>query len=639
MISILLPNGNIKEFKEANVDGIFLAASISKSLAKIAIAMKVNGKLRDLNYLLKNQDSVTIITSESEEGIEILRHDAAHVLAQAVKELYDNVQVTIGPVIKDGFYYDFFTANPFSQDDLLKIEEKMREIIAKNEPFKRKILSKSEAISYFESIGEHYKVEIIQELPENQEISIYEQGNIFCDLCRGPHSPSTKYIKAFKLMKVAGAYWRGDSKNQMLQRIYGTAWSSEEQLQQYLKQIEEAGKRDHRLLVKDMNLCHFQEEAPGAVFWHTKGWTLFQILMDYMRKQQKKWGYEEIATPEVLDRSLWEDSGHWEKFGPNMFTVRAPNEEKIYAIRPMNCPGGIQVFNSGLVSYRDLPMRLSEFGRVHRYEPSGSLHGLMRVRTFIQDDAHIFCTEEQILTESLRVCESMMTIYKDFGFDDIKIKFSNRPEKRVGSDETWDKAEKSLLDALKEMKIDYTVNEGEGAFYGPKLEFTLRDAIGRDWQIGTLQVDLNMPIRLGAHYIGSDGNKHNPVMLHRAIFGSVERFIGILLEHYAGHLPLWLAPIQLTILTINDSIRDYALTIQQKCQKAGIRVLFDDHHETLNYKLRKHMLAKCPIVAVLGKKEQDNQTVSLRKLGTNDLTSMNLEDFISQIISEAKMPC
>lgn len=634
MVNIHLPDGSTRSFLEDSVNGFLVANSISKSLAKKALAMKVNGILKDLTHELEHEDQVSIITTDSEEGLDIIRHDAAHVLAQAVKELYPKIQVTIGPTIKDGFYYDFATENPFSLEDLEKIEKKMKEIIGRNEKFARKTVSREEAIKYFDSIGENYKVQIIRDLPGEEEISIYSQGEDFTDLCRGPHGPSTTYIKAFKLMKVAGAYWRGDSKNQMLQRIYGTAWANEEQLTDYLNKIAEAERRDHRVLVKDMDLCHFQEEAPGAVFWHPKGWTLFQTLVTYMKEKQKELGYQEISTPEVLDRCLWEASGHWEKFGPNMFTVQAPNEDKAYAIRPMNCPGGVQVFKHGLVSYRDLPMKLSEFGRVHRYEPSGSLHGLMRVRTFIQDDAHIFCQEDQILSESQAVCESMIQIYKDFGFDEVMIKFADRPEKRVGSDEIWDKAETALLQALESMGLKYSKNPGEGAFYGPKLEFTLRDAIGRDWQMGTLQVDLNMPERLGATYIGSDGSRHHPVMLHRAVFGSLERFTGMLLEHYAGHLPLWLAPIQLVILTVSDIVKDYALTIEEKARHLKIKVILDDSNETLNYKLRKHILAKAPLIAVIGKKEVETGTLSLRKRGSDKQEVINWEEALNKIKDE-----
>ena len=635
MINIHLPNGDVKSVRQP-LKGYEIAENISKSLAEKAIAIKINGVLKDLNTTINTDCKVKIITSDTPEGLEVIRHDAAHILAQAVKELFPNVQITIGPVIENGFYYDFVKEVPFHIEDLKVIEEKMSEIISNNQKIVRKVISKKEAIEYFKSIGEFYKIELIEAIPDGEEVSIYWQGD-FADLCRGPHAPSTGFVKAFKLMKISGSYWRGDSKNATLQRIYGTAWATTDDLNNYLHMLEEAAKRDHRKLGREMNLFHFQEEAPGAVFWHPKGWRLFQTLVSYMRDKQNKAGYLEISTPEIMDRCLWENSGHWEKFGDNMFTAYSA-DKKTYAVRPMNCPGCIQVFKQGLVSYRDLPMRLSEFGKVHRYESSGSLHGLMRVRAFTQDDAHIFCTEEQLQEEGLKVCKLVFEIYKDFGFDKIRVKLSTRPENRIGSDEIWDRAETALLNALKALGIEFSLNHGEGAFYGPKLEFTLRDAIGRDWQLGTLQVDLNLPIRLGAFYTGSDGNKHHPVMLHRALFGSLERFIGILIEHYAGKLPLWLSPIKAAIATVTSDVTDYANEIAQILSSScGMNsIIVDTIDGTLNYKIKQYSSAKIPIIVIVGKDEAKDRSVSIRRLGNRGQQSVALDEFVKLVTAEVR---
>jgi threonyl-tRNA synthetase len=564
--------------------------------------------------------------------LELIRHDAAHVMAMSVQELYPETKVTIGPVIENGFFYDFSREVPFTNKDLIKIEKKMKEIVNRNVPVTFKVVSREEAIDIFTKIGENYKVEIIDSIPKDEEIKIYYHGEWF-DLCRGPHLSSSGEIgKAFKLTKVAGAYWRGDSNNEMLQRIYGTAWETQEELDSYLLRLEEAEKRDHRKLGKELDLFHFQEEAPGAVFWHPKGWTLFQNLINYMRKRQDDAGYHEINTPDIMDKSLWELSGHLEKFGDNMFTTEA-KEDRVYALKPMNCPGCVQVYKWGMKSYRDLPLRVSEFGKVHRYEPSGALHGLMRVRAFTQDDAHIFCTEEQVTEESKIVCDLILSIYKDFGFEKISIKFSDRPEKRVGSDEIWDKSELALKKAVEATGLDYTYNPGEGAFYGPKLEFILRDAIGRDWQCGTLQVDLNMPERLGGTFIGEDGQKHHPVMLHRALFGSLERFTGILLEHYAGNLPLWLAPVQAVVAPITSEIDPYAKEIFDELKLNGVRVNLDTRNEKINYKIRDNSLQKIPYMLIVGKQEQENKSISIRQFGSIDheiIKFDNLTDFFEK---------
>ena len=571
------------------------------------------------------------------EILDTIRHDCAHVLAEAVQTLYPDTQVSIGPTIENGFYYDFARDKPFTEDDLDIIEKKMHEIIKRGEKFEREVWSREKAIKYFLEKKENYKIELIEEIPEEEEITIYKQG-VWLDLCRGPHGNTTKDIgDGFKLTKVAGAYWRGDSSKRMLTRIYGTAWQNKKELKNYLIQIEEAEKRDHRKLGKEMDLFHFQEEAPGAVFWHPKGWYLFQSLINYMRNRQEKADYIETNTPDLLDRSLWETSGHWEKFGENMFTTEA-KEEKIFAIKPMNCPGAVEIYKQGLKSYRDLPLRMSEFGKVHRYEPSGALHGLMRVRAFTQDDAHIFCTEDQITSESKIVCDLILSIYKDFGFKDVRIKYSDRPEKRVGSDEVWDKSEKALIDAMRATGLEYTNNPGEGAFYGPKLEFILRDAIGRDWQCGTLQVDLNLPGRLGATYIAEDGNKKTPVMLHRALFGSLERFAGILIEHYAGHLPFWLAPLQIIIATITSDSDNYASEIYNKLKEKGLRVEKDLRNEKIGYKIREHSKAKVPVIMILGKKENENKTASIRRLGIEKNEVFEINEIITKLYKESFSP-
>ena len=635
-ITITFPDGNKKEV-DKGINGLELASQISKSLAKESVAIKINNDIKDINLPINSDASVAILKRDSEEALELIRHDCAHVMAEAVQELFPGTQVTIGPAIENGFYYDFARDEPFTVADLPKIEKKMHDIIQRNKNFIREVWSKEESIKYFKDKGEDYKVELINDLPDNEEISIYKQGD-WLDLCRGPHMVSTKQIgKAFKLMKVAGAYWRGDSSNTMLTRIYGTAWATEKDLEQHLLQIEEAEKRDHRKLGREMDLFHFQEEAPGAVFWHPKGWTLFQSLINYMRNRQDKAGYVETNTPDMMDKSLWETSGHWDKFSDMMFRTEA-KDDKIYAIKPMNCPGAVEIFKQGLKSYRDLPFLLSEFGKVHRYEPSGALHGLMRVRAFTQDDAHIFCTEDQITQESKTVCDLILSIYKDFGFDNVRIKFSDRPEKRVGDDAIWDKAEAALMQAMEATGLEYTLNPGEGAFYGPKLEFVLRDAIGRDWQCGTLQVDLNLPGRLGATYIGEDGNKKIPVMLHRALFGSLERFTGILIEHYAGHLPFWLSPLQAVVATITSDTDEYAYEVQKALVSKGIRAEIDTRNEKIGYKIREHSNSKVPAIIAVGKKEAQDKTVSVRRIGSSETKTFKLEDIVTSLSKEAKSP-
>ena len=635
-IIITFPDGNKKEV-DKGINGLELASQISKSLAKESVAIKINNEIKDISLPINVDASVAILKRDSEEALELIRHDCAHVMAEAVQELFPGTQVTIGPAIENGFYYDFARDEPFTVADLPKIEKKMHDIIQRNKNFIREVWSKEESIKYFKDKGEDYKVELINDLPDNEEISIYKQGD-WLDLCRGPHMVSTKQIgKAFKLMKVAGAYWRGDSSNTMLTRIYGTAWATEKDLEQHLLQIEEAEKRDHRKLGREMDLFHFQEEAPGAVFWHPKGWTLFQSLINYMRNRQDKAGYVETNTPDMMDKSLWETSGHWDKFSDMMFRTEA-KDDKIYAIKPMNCPGAVEIFKQGLKSYRDLPFLLSEFGKVHRYEPSGALHGLMRVRAFTQDDAHIFCTEDQITQESKTVCDLILSIYKDFGFDNVRIKFSDRPEKRVGDDAIWDKAEAALMQAMEATGLEYTLNPGEGAFYGPKLEFVLRDAIGRDWQCGTLQVDLNLPGRLGATYIGEDGNKKIPVMLHRALFGSLERFTGILIEHYAGHLPFWLSPLQAVVATITSDTDEYAYEAQKALISKGIRAEIDTRNEKIGYKIREHSNSKVPAIIAVGKKEAQDKTVSVRRIGSSETKTFKLEDIVTSLSKEAKSP-
>ena len=568
----------------------------------------------------------------------MIRHDAAHIMAMAVQELYPGTQVTIGPVIENGFYYDFARKEPFTSEDLNNIEKKMSEIIDRDVKTRREVWKRDQAISHFKKIGEKYKAEIIESIPKNEELSVYHHGDTWHDLCRGPHLASSGKIgKAFKLTKVSGAYWRGDSDNEMLQRIYGTCWSTKKELDDYLHRLEEAEKRDHRKLGKEMDLFHFREESPGAVFWHEKGWLLFQRLVEYMRAKQRLAGYKEINTPELLDKTLWEKSGHWDKFGEHMFTSETP-DEKIFAVKPMNCPGCVQVFNQGLKSYRDLPLKLSEFGKVHRYEPSGALHGLLRVRAFTQDDAHIFCTEDQITEESLSVTNLILEIYKDLGFENVILKYSDRPEKRVGDDNVWDKSEAALLAAIKQSKLEYTINKGEGAFYGPKIEFVLRDAIGRDWQCGTLQVDLNLPGRLGASYVAKDGSKKVPVMLHRALFGSLERFIGILIENYAGKLPFWLSPAQAVVCSIAEENNEYVKKLFEDLFKEGIKCEMDLRNEKINYKVREHSLAKIPFIIVCGKKEVADNTVTVRKLGSDKQEIMKKEDLIKNMLA-SKTSC
>ncbi len=631
-----LLDGSQREF-ESQITAAELAKSISDSLFKKTIAVKIDGQLSDLSDLLPNGSKIELITKEHPDALELIRHDCAHVLAEAVQEIFPETQVTIGPVIENGFYYDFYREESFKPEDLIKIEKKMHEIISKNRQFEKKEVSRKEAIQIFKDKNEEYKVELISAIPDDQTIKLYSQGDWF-DLCRGPHMVSTGQIgKAFKLMKIAGAYWRGDSNNVMLQRIYGTAWSSSDQLNTYLNMLEEAEKRDHRKLGREMNLFHFQEEGPGSVFWHKKGWTLFTELIDYMKRKGQKAGYLEVNTPDMLDRSLWEKSGHWEKFGENMFTSTTP-DEKIFALKPMNCPGHVQIFKNGLKSYRELPIKYAEFGKVHRYEPSGALHGLMRVRHFTQDDGHIFLTEEQIKEECVKVHELILSIYRDFGFDNIVVKFSDRPEKRVGDDSIWDKAEKALIDAVETTNQKYELNPGEGAFYGPKLEYVLRDAIGRDWQCGTLQVDFNLPGRLGSFYIGSDGEKHVPVMLHRAIFGSLERFTGILIEHYAGRLPLWISPTQIVIVTISSQADDYAKEVLEYCQKNNLRAEVDLRNEKISYKIREHISVKIPLLFVIGQKETEDKTVTIRELGNTEQKTLSLTDAISEIKNRALPP-
>ena len=623
---ITLPDGNNLTFPD-KVTGLDVAEKISKSLAKQAMVISVDGDLKDLDFLIEKDCSIKIFTSKNPEGLETIRHDTAQILAMAVQELFPGTQVTIGPVIENGFYYDFARKEPFTEDDLEKIENKMKEIVDRNEITKREVWERNKAISHFKEKGETYKAELIEAIPENEDVSIYFHGD-WHDLCRGPHLSSTGKIgKFFKLTKVSGAYWRGDSDNEMLQRIYGTSWATQKDLDQYLKRIEEAEKRDHRKLGKEMDLFHFREESPGSVFWHERGWALFQKLINYMRGRQDAAGYKEVNTPEILDRQLWEKSGHWEKYGENMYTSETP-DEKVFAIKPMNCPGHIQVFNQGLKSYRDLPLRITEFGKVHRYEPSGALHGLLRVRAFTQDDAHIFCSEDQITSECLEVTNLILDIYKDLGFENVILKYADRPEVRVGEDEVWDKAEASLLEAVKASKLEYTINKGEGAFYGPKIEFVLRDAIGRDWQCGTLQVDLNLPGRLDASYVDKDGTKKVPVMLHRALFGSLERFIGILIENYAGKFPFWISPLQTVVIPISEEFDDYAIEVSKKIKQVGISSNVDLKKHNLNYKIRDHSLAKIPLLLICGKKEVDSNSVTIRRLDSNKQENMDLNLFL-----------
>ena len=637
MIKIELPDGSIKEVSSP-ISGLDLAKEISQHLASKALACEINGTLTDITTPITTDSKVKIITATDTQGLEVLRHSCSHVLAQAVKELWPDVQVTIGPFIEDGFYYDFSRKSPFTVEEFPKIEEKMREIISRDEAIVRKVVSRQEAISIFKSRNENYKVEIIEDLPEDAEISLYYQGD-YVDLCRGPHVPSTSKIgNAFKLLKVAGAYWRGDSNNEMLQRIYATAWASNKDLQTYITRMEEAAKRDHRKLGREMDLFHFEPEyAPGAVFWHDKGYKVYRRLIEYMRNRQEHNGYEEISTPRIMDRCLWETSGHWEKYGAHNYSGQT-EDGKMFCIKPMNCPGGLLVYKQGVKSYRDLPLRMAEFGKVNRYEASGALMGLMRVREFTQDDAHIFCTPEQMEEECISTMKLIFDIYKDFGFDNIKIYLSTRPEKRIGSDEIWDISEKSLANALEKHGYAYEINEGEGAFYGPKLEFILRDAIGREWQCGTIQVDMNLPQRFDISYIGEDGQKHQPVMLHRALFGSIERFLGILIEHHAGHLPLWLSPNQVVVAPVTSNFDGYAQKVAQELQKAGLTAKVDTRNEKINYKVREHSLAKTPVIMVVGAKEEENNTVTIRRLGSEQQMVKSLNEAISELTKEAQIP-
>jgi threonyl-tRNA synthetase len=638
MIHVTFPDGASRAF-EPGLSGLDIAKSISPSLAKRTVAMTLDGVLSDLSDRVSGDARIEFLTREDPRSLELIRHDAAHVLAEAVQSLWPGTQVTIGPVIENGFYYDFYREAPFTPEDFGAIEKRMREIIARDKPFTKQEWSREQAKDFFEKKGEAFKVELVDMIPADQTLKIYSQGD-WLDLCRGPHMTSTGRIgDAFKLMKVAGAYWRGDSNRPMLQRIYATAFANRQELDAYLKQLEEAEKRDHRRLAREMDLFHFQEEGPGTVFWHPKGWTLFQTLIAYMRRRQEKAGYIEVNTPQVLDRALWETSGHWDTYRENMFWTTTV-DDRVFALKPMNCPGHVQVFKNGLKSYRDLPMRIAEFGIVHRYEPSGALHGVMRVRAFTQDDAHIFCTEDQILDESMKINDMILSIYEDFGFTDVVVKLSTRPDKRVGSDGVWDKAEAALGEVLGQIgnRVKTSINLGEGAFYGPKFEYVLRDAIGRDWQCGTLQVDFNLPGRFGAFYIDANSEKTTPVMLHRAMFGSLERFTGILLEHYAGHLPLWLSPLQIVVATITQEADDYALDVIAQARKASLRVEGDLRNEKITYKVREHSLAKVPVLLVLGRKEAAEKTVSIRRLGSSEQTSAGLAEALAKLAGEATPP-
>ena len=635
MVAITLPDGNVRQF-DAPPSGAEIAAAIGPGLAKAALAIRVDGAIRDLATVIEKDAAISIVVRGDADALELLRHDAAHVLAEAAKVLFPDIQVTIGPAIEDGFYYDFSRPEPFTPEDLEAMEARMREIVDRDEAISREIWDRAAAVEYFSSIGEHYKAEIIADLPEDEPISVYRQGD-FVDLCRGPHLPSTgKLGKAFKLMKLAGAYWRGDSRNEMLQRVYGTAWASASQLKDYLHRLEEAERRDHRRLGREMGLFHQQEEAAGMVFWHPKGWTLYTTLQGYMRRRLGDAGYVEVNTPQLIDRALWETSGHWEKFREHMYTVES--EDRTFALKPMNCPGAVQIFRQGLKSYRDLPLRMAEFGSCHRYEPSGALHGLMRVRNFVQDDAHIFCTEEQINAETEGYCALALDIYRDFGFTEVAAKFSDRPEVRAGSDAVWDHAEGALKTAIEATGIDYKLNPGDGAFYGPKLDLYLTDAIGRDWQCGTLQVDFVLPERLDASYVGQDGARHRPVMLHRTILGSLERFTGILIEEYAGRLPLWLAPVGIVIATITGEGDEWARSVAARLDAAGLRTALDLRNEKIGYKVREHSLAKVPIIAAIGKREAEEGTVTLRRLGSKEQETLALDEAVARLAAEAKAP-
>ncbi|MHB0975263.1 MAG: threonine--tRNA ligase [Thiobacillus sp.] len=634
MVNVTLPDGSVRPF-EGPVTVAQVASSIGAGLAKAALAGKVNGKLVDTSYLIDADAQLAIVTAKDAEALDLIRHDAAHVMAQAVQELYPGTQVTIGPSIEDGFYYDFARAEPFTPEDLEKIEKRMEEIVKRDLPIRREVWSREDAMKVFAELGETYKVQIIDEvIPKGEELSIYRQGEWF-DVCRGPHLPSTgKLPRAFKLMKLAGAYWRGDSKNAMLQRIYGTAWARKEDLDAYLHRLEEAEKRDHRRLARQLDLLHMQDEAPGMVFWHPKGWIVWQQIEQYMRQKFVEYGYQEVRTPAVMDRSLWEKSGHWDNYRDNMFTTASENRD--YAVKPMNCPGHVQIFNSGLHSYRDLPLRLAEFGSCHRNEPSGALHGIMRVRGFTQDDAHIFCSEDQIEQEVADFIVMLQKVYADFGFNDVLVKLSTRPDKRVGSDESWDKAEAALAAALDKNGLAFDLQPGEGAFYGPKIEFTLKDTLGRLWQCGTIQLDFNLPVRLGAEYVAEDNSRKIPVMLHRAILGSMERFIGILIEHHAGNFPLWLAPVQVMVLNISERQAEYARKVVQALREAGVRAVPDLSNNKITYKIREHSLQKLPYLVVVGDKEMETGVVAVRARGNQDLGQLGLDDLIARLKAETQ---
>ena len=641
-ISLKFPDGASREF-EAGVTGLDVANSISKSLGKKAVAIQLDGELADLADPINADASINIVTRTDDAALELIRHDCAHVLAEAVQELFPGTQITIGPVIENGFFYDFAKDEPFHPDDLPKIEERMRDIIRRNAPFTKEVWSREKAKAHFAEVGEHYKVELVDAIPEGEDLKMYKQGE-WLDLCRGPHMASTGQIgNSFKLMKMAGAYWRGDSSNQMLQRIYGTAWASDKDLKAYLTQLEEAEKRDHRKLGREMDLFHFQEEGPGVVFWHPKGWELFQRLTNHMRRRQNDAGYKEVNAPQILDKSLWETSGHWEWYQENMFTT-VTEDDRQFAIKPMNCPGHVQIFKHGLRSYRELPYRISEFGCVHRYEPSGALHGLMRVRGFTQDDAHVFCTEEQLEDECMAINELILSVYRDFGFEEFVVKLSTRPEKRVGADEQWDRAEKVMHDVLEKIadqsdgKVTTGINPGEGAFYGPKFEYVLRDAIGREWQCGTNQVDFNLPERFDAFYIDAESEKRRPVMLHRAILGSMERFLGVLIESYAGHFPLWMAPIQVVICTIVSEADEYATEVKRRLEAVGLTAELDLRNEKINYKVREHSLSKVPVLFAIGRREAEEGTVSIRRFGSQKQTVVSLDEAVAQLSDEAVPP-
>jgi threonyl-tRNA synthetase len=638
MVALTFPDGARRDYPQGTT-GLDIAKGISPSLAKRTVAMALDGAVADLSDPIERDAKIEFLNREDPRALELIRHDAAHVMAEAVQSLWPGTQVTIGPVIENGFYYDFARNQPFTLEDLAVIEKKMKEIVARDKPFSKEIWSREQAKKTFGDKGENFKIELIDAIPADQSLKIYKQGDWF-DLCRGPHMTSVGKIgNAFKLMKVAGAYWRGDSNNPMLTRIYGTAFAKQEELDAYLKQIEEAEKRDHRRLGREMDLFHFQEEAPGSVFWHAKGWTLFQALENYIRRRQQDTGFVEVNSPQLMDKEMWVTTGHIPTYSDMMFlTAKREEDERVYAIKPMNCPGHVQIFKNGLKSYRDLPLKIAEFGKVHRFEPSGALHGLLRVRAFTQDDAHIFIMESQIAEETLKVNNQILSIYSDFGFDDVRIKFSDRPDKRIGEDAVWDKAEAALMAALQTSGRPWTLNKGEGAFYGPKLEYVLRDAIGREWQCGTVQVDLNLPGRLGAFYIDENSNKVTPVMLHRAMFGSMERFTGILIEHYAGHLPLWLSPLQAVVATITLDADDYAREVIEAARKAGLRVEGDLRNEKINYKVREHSLAKVPALLVVGKKESAERLVSIRRLGSEGQQVMPLDAALKALADEAVPP-